>query len=116
MRELESFVASNPPVLAWSTRLAKKSPKTSLVYTRSLLLYWKGHLSKRYPSLRDWAEDVKQQLHPMFADYETNTRWARELEDWVSTRVSRYNKPLSAGGRALIFWSVRSFLASLFGG
>jgi hypothetical protein len=65
MTQLREFVSSNPPVLAWSSRLAKKSPKTSLVYTRSLLLYWDNHLSKRYPSLKAWEEDIKQQLQPL---------------------------------------------------
>ena len=108
------WVDTDLKVKEWVMRLAKNSKPTAYAYASQLFVYWRTTLTKRFKSLEDWVSSVKEQRKS--EDYEIQTKWAREVEDFILTRISPTTKrPLSTQARALFFWAIRSYLASRLG-
>jgi len=108
------WVDTDLKVKDWVLRLAKNSKPTAYAYASQLFVYWRTTLAKRFKSLEEWVNSVKEQRRS--EDYEIQTKWAREVEDFILTRISPTTKrPLSTQARALFFWAIRSYLASRLG-
>lgn len=73
------WVDNDPKVKEWVLRLAKNSKSTAYGYASRLFVYWRTTLSKKYKSVEDWVNSVKEQRKS--DDYEVQTKW---VTIWIS--------------------------------
>lgn len=95
---IDAFIESDPLVKTWADRHAKDKA-TRRLYANQLDIYFREHLSKKHTTPIDWLETVKQDQESK--DFKIRTRWARELEDYVLTRLIK-GKPMSKPGKGLM--------------
>ncbi len=112
--KLQLFINTNPKVKAWAERLARKSTATKQVFTSNLFVYWQSSLSKSFKSLGDWEAKVSEQARD--TENDTRTTWARDLEEYVLSRVaSKTKRPMSKPARAVSFAAIKSYLTFRLG-
>jgi integrase len=100
-------VTSNPRVLEWYRSKAAKAEGTARSYASQLSRYWRNLLSRKYGSVDEWVDAVKvAQRSP---EYEEQTRWARELEDYL--HLAR----LAESSKVVTVSAIRSFLGRFIG-
>lgn len=111
---LADWIAQNPKVGDWVKRLSLKSAATAQGYASQLYTYWRQFLAKKFSSLDEWIDSVKAESKS--DDYEIQSKWAHELEEFVQTYISpRTKRPLSTQARGFCFWAVRNYLAARLG-
>ena len=111
---LSDWAVQNPKVGEWMQRLSKRSAETAKGYASQLHTYWTQFLSKKFSSLEDWVSSVKTDSKN--DEYEIQSRWAREAEEFVQTYISKVTKrPLSTQARGFTFWAIRNYLAFRLG-
>jgi hypothetical protein len=80
-RLLTEWIESHPSVKEW---FSKKRPGTARKYATALRAYFVDHLQQTYETLDAWVNSVKKaQSDP---DFEVQTAWAKELEDFITTK------------------------------
>ena len=79
--KLSEWVQATPKLSEWMSRLAKRSVATSELYVSQLFNYWKHHLSGKFKTLEDWVSKTKEEGRA--DDYEVQTKWARDLEEFL---------------------------------
>ncbi len=75
---LQQWTKDNPVLQVLVT---KKKPGTARKYLGALRTYWADVLSKQFGAFSDWVDSVKKAQSER--DFETQTAWAKEVEEWV---------------------------------
>jgi integrase len=100
---LDEWRDSNPTVKTWYERVARKAKNTGDVFSSMIWKYWKESLSKRYPSIEAWRNEVKSQIRN--EDVQISRKWVRDLEDYVTATTLR------EGSRNVLAQAVKSYLS-----
>jgi integrase len=98
------LLAASPAVKEWySTISGRKAVSTATNYLNQLSSYWDGSLSKKYPSIEAWLEEVRTQSQDK--DARVTHAWAKELESYYLARK------IAPATRNLMVAGVKSFLS-----